>query len=387
MQSLVSYDPLDEATLADPYPVLARLRDESPVFWHQGMGCWCLTRYADCVAVLRDHERFARDQRRAGTRVPAAGLSVQSLDPPEQSAVRSLFTSAVRAQDLGGIEHRAARRLEAIISGLAGRAGFDVMTEIAAPLSIAVICDVLGVDEPDAGSFTAASDAIMRSMDAGLDPATREAGRQGRAELTALVEAWFAASGRPGVLSPARAHAAGLPAGTGECVRNTARVMFQGGYSTMTAAIGNAVRVLLDEPSALEQMRDPAVLRTGAEELIRYDGPVQGTSRVALVTSRIGGVTVQAGDIVLALLAAANHDPAQFPDPGRLALDRWPNQHLGYGWGTHSCIGAPPARAVLRALIRVLRDQPALMRAAGMPRRRRTATMRAFDSLPATFRP
>jgi cytochrome P450 len=163
--------------------------------------------------------------------------------------------------------------------------------------------------------------------------------------------------------------------------------MFQGGYSTMTAAIGNAVRVLLDEPSALEQMRDPAVLRTGAEELIRYDGPVQGTSRVALVTSRIGGVTVQAGDIVLALLAAANHDPAQFPDPGRLALDRWPNQHLGYGWGTHSCIGAPPARAVLRALIRVLRDQPALMRAAGMPRRRRTATMRAFDSLPATFRP
>src|SRR5215469_7819949 len=104
MQALVSYDPLDEATLADPYPVLARLREDSPVFWHEGMRCWCLTRYADCVAVLRDHQRFARDQRRAGTEVPAAGLSVQSLDPPGQSPVRGLFTSALRAQDLGAIE-------------------------------------------------------------------------------------------------------------------------------------------------------------------------------------------------------------------------------------------------------------------------------------------
>jgi cytochrome P450 len=373
--------------LADPYPVLARLRDESPAFWHEQMGTWCLTRYADCTAVLRDHRRFARDRRRAGAGVSGAALSVQSLDPPEQSAIRGLFVNAVRAQDLSGIERRAAARLTALLPALQGRAEFDVMTEIAAPLAASAVCDVLGVREPDPGSFAAVSDAIMRSMDAGLVPAARAAGEAAREELSALVGSWFDGAPGPGVLAHVREHAGSLPAGAEPYLRNTARVMFQGGYSTVTAAAGNCAGVLLDHPDALEPMRDPAVLGTGAEELARYDGPVQATSRTALEDIDFGGVTVRAGQVVTVLLAAANRDPAQFPEPGRLLLAREPNRHLGYGWGTHSCIGAAPTRAVLRALVRVLLDQPAPLRAAGPARRRRTATMRAFEALPATFRP
>lgn len=385
MPSLTSYDPLDPATLANPYPVLAALRESSPVFWHEGMRCWALTRYSDCLAVLRDHERFARDRRRAGAVVPEPSLSVQSLDPPKQAPVRSLFMNALRAQDLDAIERRARHRLAARFDQLADRAEFDVMAEVAAPLSVAVISDLLGVDEPDVGSFAAVSDAIMRSMDVGLDPAMVEPGRIARQELSALVQSWFRTSGRPGLLSHVREHARpSTDADLDLCVRNTARVMFQGGYSTMVAAVGNAVHTLLRHPAALERMRD-AALRTGVDELVRFDGPVQGTSRIATAPAEIGGVAVNASETVLILFAAANHDPAQFPEPERLLLDRSPNRHLGYGWGTHSCIGTAPAQSALRALVSSLLEHPVPLRAAGPPRRRRTATMRAFDVLPVTF--
>lgn len=388
MLSQPVYDPLDPTTLDNPYPRFAGLRENTPVFWHEGFRSWCLTRYADCVAVLRDHERFARDRRRTGTVVPEPSLSVQSLDPPEQAGVRSLFTNALRAQDLVAVEHRARRRLASVFGRLTDGAEFDLMAEVAAPLSVAVVSELLGVAEPDIGSFAAVSDAIMRSMDAGLDPATVEPGRAARQELSVLVESWFRDSGRPGLLAHVRQHADQIAGTDVEVyVRNTARVMFQGGYSTMTAAIGNAVHTLLRHPDAVERMRDAAVLRTGVDELVRFDGPVQGTSRIATAPARIGEVTVRPGETVLALFAAANHDPTQFPQPDRLLLDRSPNRHLGYGWGTHSCIGTVPAQAALRAVVASLLDHPTPLRAAGPPRRRRTATMRVFDVLPVTFRP
>ncbi|MFG1953957.1 cytochrome P450 [Micromonospora sp. NPDC048830] len=380
-----SYDPLDTAVLENPYPVLADLRAHTPVCWHPGMRAWLLTRYADCVAVLRDHTRFARDRRRAGAEVPAPSLSVQSLDPPDQASVRSLFMNALHAQDLHAIEARARRLLAARFDRLAGCASFDVMAEVASPLAVTVISDLLGVTSPDVATFGRVSDAIMRSMDGGLDPSVVEPGRVAREQLSALVESWFQTSGRPGLLAHVRAHA---PASEVQelYVRNTARVMFQGGYSTLVAAVGNAVHTLQKHPTALDRMRDAAMLRTGVDELVRYDGPVQGTSRIAMATCQIGGVTVTAGQTVTVLFAAANHDPEQFPQPDQLVLDRFPNRHLGYGWGSHSCLGTVPAQMALRALVTSLLHHPAPLVTAGVPRRRRTATMRTFETLPAAFR-
>ena len=319
--------------------------------------------------------------------MPEPNLSVQSLDPPEQATVRSLFMNALHAQDLAAVERRAQLRLAVVFDKLTDRTEFDVMTDVAAPLAVAVVSDLLGVEEPDIGSFASISDAIMRSMDAGLDPATVEPGRIARQELSALVESWFRSSERPGLLAHVRQHSGQASESDLDLyVRNTARVMFQGGYSTMTAAIGNVVHTLLRHPDTLERMRDPAMLRTGVDELVRFDGPVQGTSRIATSPAQIGDVEVQAGETVLTLFAAANHDPAEFLYPDRLSLDRSPNRHLGYGWGTHSCIGTAPAQTALRALVSSLLEHPTPLREAGPPRRRRTATMRVFDVLPATFR-
>lgn len=378
------YDPLDDEILRNPYRVLAELRLSEPVFWHEGMGSWALTRYADSVRVLRDHATFARDPRRAGGAVPEPSLSVQTLDPPQQSRVRSLFMTALRAEDLIGLEDRARRLVRERLSQLAGAGVFDVMAEIAVPLSVAVVADLLGVEPPPYEEFAAVSDAIMRSMDGGLNPALVEPGRVARHQLSDLVNCWFTASSRPGLLAQVRqATAPDADASARLYVKNTARVMFQGGYSTMAAAVGNAMHSLLDHPGTLEQMRDLALLATGVDELVRFDGPVQGTTRTAVRSCLIGGVDIAAGQKVVPLFAAANRDPVAFERADELVLDRSPNRHLGYGWGPHSCIGATAAQAGLRALVAALNDYPARLTAAGDGVRRRTATMRAFDTLPA----
>ena len=265
---------------------------------------------------------------------------------------------------------------------------FDVMADLAVPLSLSVVTDLLGVDVPDVDSFVEVSETIMRSMDAGIAPTTVNPGLWAREELNRLVDGWFRASGRSGLLSHVREHSSAHDDETlARYVRNTARVMFQGGYSTMVAAVGNLVHTLLRHPWVLEVLQDPAVLRPGVDELIRFDGPVQGTSRFAIGDCEIGGATVHAGEIVLVLFAAANHDPAQFEEPDQLVLDRSPGRHLGFGWGTHACIGTMSAHAALRALIVASREQPRVLRRAGPARRRRTATMRTFEWLPVTLRP
>ncbi|WP_172388015.1 cytochrome P450 [Streptomyces sp. MNP-20] len=377
------YDPLDAQILRDPYPVLAELRRTTPVFWHEGMSSWALTRYADCVRVLRDHGTFARDPRRAGSTVPGPSLSVQTLDPPQQSQVRSLFMTALRRQDLRSIEERARALLLGRLDELAGGGVFDVVSEIAVPLSVTVVADLLGVEPPPYAEFAAVSDAIMRSMDGGLDPSLVEPGRIARRTLSDLVDSWFAASARSGLLAQVRAAEPGADALARLCVKNTARVMFQGGYSTLAAAVGNTVSTVLARPEALGQLRDCTLLGTGVDELVRFDGPVQGTTRTAVRACRLGPADILPGQKVVVLFAAANRDPEAFSDADQLVLDRVPNRHLGYGWGPHSCIGSTVAQAGLRALITALTDHPARLAAAGDGVRRRTATMRAFDTLPA----
>ncbi|MEU9891846.1 cytochrome P450 [Sphaerisporangium sp. NPDC051011] len=381
------YDPLDAKILRDPYPVLDELRQSKPVFWHEGMGSWALTRYRDCVRVLRDHATFARDPQRTGGTVAEPSLSVQTLDPPQQGHIRSLFMTALRAQDLTSIEARAHCLVRGRLDALAGAGAFDVVSEIAVPLSVAVVADLLGVEPPPYAEFAAISDAIMRSMDGGLDPSLVEPGRIARQQLSDLVDSWFAASARPGLLARVRAAEPGADALVRLYVKNTARVMFQGGYSTMAAAVGNAVHTLLTHPEALHRMRDRVLLGTGVDELVRFDGPVQGTTRVAVRACRIGAVDIRPGQKVVPLFAAANRDPAAFPGADRLVLDRTPNRHLGYGWGPHSCIGTTVAQVGLHALVAALNGSLARLVAAGEGVRRRTATMRAFDTLPVVLRP
>ncbi|MFH9968553.1 cytochrome P450 [Streptomyces mirabilis] len=388
MTSPAGYDPLDEATLADPYPQLADLRAQTPVAWHEGMECWLITRYEDCMRVLRDHETFARDPRRLGIQVPDAHLSVQVLDPPQQAGVRSLFMTALHAQDLDALQDRLRQMIRELLAQFAARPVVEAMRELAQPVALAAIAGLLGVTPPPLDEWAEISDTIMRSMDAGLNPELTEPGRRARAQLSHLVASWFTTTGQPaGLLGHVRARTAGARPEQAAYVRHTARVMFQGGYSTLTAALGNLLHTLAHHPEILPALRErPGLVHTAVDELVRFDGPVQGTTRLAATDITIGDTAVRRGEKVTVLVAAANRDPQTFVTPDRLVLDRTPNRHLGYGWGTHACLGTVMAQRVLAALVDTLLDTQVLPRPAGPAPRRRTATMRTFARLPLSLK-
>lgn len=383
--SPLRYDPLDPGTLASPYALYARLREETPVFWHEQLASWVLTRYRDCRDVLRDHALFARDRRRVGEDVPEFRQSVQSLDPPDQTSLRGLFINSLRAQDLDGIGRRARLQVADIFDRMSSRAEFNWMTEVAAPVSLSITAELLGVEEPELAPYVQISDALARRMDYGLLPGVVETGDRARKQFNALVDSWFETNDRPGTLHDVRKNAAKarLPE---HYIRNTTSVTFNASFGTVYATAGNVALTLLQHPEALARLRDERLLDTGVDELIRFDGPAQGTSRVATGRTTIRGTVIEPGQTVLTLMAAANRDPEQFPRPDELVLDRSPNPHLGFGWGPHACLGTIFGQLAVKQLVLGLLDADAPLRLAGTPERRRTATVRSLDRLPVTFR-
>ncbi|MFJ2808109.1 cytochrome P450 [Kitasatospora sp. NPDC087271] len=395
MKLPVRYDPLDSSTLADPYSVYAELRASEPVHWHEKMQSWVLTRYRDCQMVLQDPAVFATDWRRAGESVSEPWLSLQTLDPPDHGPLRSLFMNALRAQDLEAVGEQGEALVGSLLDGLEGRAEFDLMSEVVEPLALATISELMGIEQPDVRTFAAISDAIVRSMDAGLAPETagdgietgaelRKLGIEARGRLSEMVESWFTANPRPGLL----AHVAGNRAEVDVAdsfVRNTVRVVFQSGYSSIVAGAGNAMLALLENPDKFEAMRDPALLSSGFDELMRYDASVQGTSRIVTEPVVVGSVQLKRGDVVVVLFGAANRDPEKFTRPDEIILDRTPNQHMAFGRGPHTCVGNLFTQVTLQALIKAILRRPTRLRMAGEPLRQRTATMRYLATLPVAF--
>ncbi|MFD5515809.1 cytochrome P450 [Streptomyces sp. NPDC127066] len=355
------------------------------MFWSERFGSWIVTRYADCHDVLSDVDNYASDWRRAGHEAPpTAALSMQELDPPDHTPVRRLFTTAFRDQDLDGIGDLAVRDSAAVFERLADAPSFDFTAEVARPVALNAVCRLLGVEPPPVAAFAELSDALVRGMDAGLLPEVLEPAMAARGRINEIMTEWFTATRRPGLLTQvlSGASTAGI---TEDAVWNNVRVLFLAGFSTTVGAAANAALALIEHPGALDRLRDPALLDSGVDELLRYDGPVQGTTRACVETTKIDDITVQRGELVLALFGAANRDPERFPSPDELLLDRRPNRHLSLGWGPHACSGAILARIVIRALVQGLLAAPAPPRLAAPPVRVPRATLRYPDRLPVTF--
>jgi cytochrome P450 len=383
--TMPTYEPLSARMLTDPYPIYSELRTESPVYWHEQMGSWVLTRYRDCWSVLRDPATFASDWRKAGYAMPGTDHpSLMMLDPPEHTPIRRLLINAVHRQDLTSLGELAEKETRAHLERMTEKASFDFVSEVARPVSVHVISRFMGIDPPDVASFFPLADAIERGMDAYLVPEAIEPARTARRRFDTMMKAWAADVSHSGLLADLlrERKAMGVPA---EAVWSTARVMFLAGFSATVASSANAVLTLLAFPDALQRMRDPELLDSGIEELLRYESPTQGTSRMCVETTAIGGVRIERGKRVLLLFGAANRDPEQFPAPDELVLDRRPNRHLAFGWGPHACAGALLAKCVLRALIYSLLELPAPPRPAGPVSRRTRATLRYPAELPITL--
>jgi pimeloyl-[acyl-carrier protein] synthase len=393
-----SFNPMDPEFLADPYPTYHRLRAEDPVHYSP-LGFWVLTRYEDVAAVLRD-ARFIKEPlaalvaARFGAEVPrGVGLSMLDRDPPDHTRLRSLVSKAFTPRVVEGLRPR----IQEIVDGLIARAeaagSMDLIEEFAYPIPVNVICEMMGVPVQDHERFKGWSLDIARGLDSIWLPPDSEIPRRSAAARHAISDyfreliAQRRASPRGDLLSALiAAEEAGDKLNEEELLATCILILIAG-HETTVNLIGNGVLALLRNPEELRRLRaSPGLITTAVEELLRYDGPVQRTARVASDDATIGGHTIRKGEMVMPFIGAADRDPAHFPEPDRLDLARADNRHIAFGWGIHFCLGAPLARVEGQIAINTLvRRLPRLAFVSDTVEYRQSLTLRGLKALPVKF--
>jgi cytochrome P450 len=357
----VQYNPFVPDVHANPYPSYERLRSEDPVHWSPMMEVWVLTRYDDMVAVLTDN-RWSADRRQTRNRFAAEAVRRQeefgpfgrtqtmlTSDPPLHTRLRRLVSKAFTPRMVEGLRPRVQEIVDELLDAVQGGGRMDVIRDLAYPLPVIVISEMLGVPPEDRDRFKHWSDEIVGALNGPF--ATQEVLERARGSVNEL------ATYMHGVIEERRREPrddlmSGLIAAEeqGQILSEdemlaTAMLLLVAGNETTTNLIGNGMLALLRNPEQMRLLRDdPSLIPTAVEELLRYDGPVQGTGRVATEPMEIDGRLVEPQQAVLCMLAAANRDPAQFERPDELDVTRQPNEHLAFGDGIHFCLGAPLAR-------------------------------------------
>ncbi|TDE43723.1 cytochrome P450 [Nonomuraea mesophila] len=355
-----------ESFRAEPYPTYARLRGQAPV--HQATGpmgseFWLISRYTEARAALND-PRLAKHPSHAPAwlhnfGVGAAdsptpvGLNMLSSDPPDHTRLRRLTMKAFTPKRVERLRPRIQQITDELIANLAGLTRFDLIEDLAFPLPIIVICELLGIPGEDRDDFRTWTRALIPpSTPEGL-ASLRTAQTEMTEYLTRLVARKRDEIDHTSDLDNLPDLVSALIVARDEYDRlsedellGTIRILLTAGHHTTVNLIGNAMLALLRHPDQLELLRARPDLLPGAiEELLRYDGPFEhATPRFATEDIEIAGVTIPAGSVVAVVLSAANRDPAYLPGPDRLDVTRTNHSHLAFGHGIHFCLGAPLAR-------------------------------------------
>jgi cytochrome P450 len=387
--------------LADPYPYYARLRSADPVHWADQLGGWVLTRYADVVAVLRSphasSERMQAARQRVAPEFEALfGLRSSSMinnDAPRHTRLRLLVNKAFTPRTVEELAPFIRTFVDKALAAAQARGRMDVMAELAFPLPATVIAEMLGVPPEDRDRFKQWSDdstAAAANLPSNLSPDVMRKSIAAFEELQTYFRGIIAqrrAEPRDDLLSALiKAQEEGDRLSEEELLAN-AVLLLNAGHETTTNLIGNGTLALLRHPDQVRRLRDdPALIPSGVEELLRYDSPVQFTSRILKADMELGGKVLHAGQTVLLVLGAANRDPEQFPDPDRLDVGRPDNKHLAFGLGAHFCLGAPLARLEGRLVFEsLLRRTPELRLDGPPPRYRQNFNLRGLESLQVTL--
>lgn len=355
---------LNPANRADPYPVCAKVRDHGPIQLEDA-NLTVFSSYRDCDEVLR-HPSSASDRRKSTivqrqlqkdtTGVAARPLGPPGflfLDPPDHTRLRKLVSKAFVPKVINALQPEITKLVARLLDQIAEQGRFDVITDLAYPLPVAVICRLLGVPLEDEPKFSRASALLAQALDPfvsltgeppdGIEERMR-AGRWLREYLRGLVDERRSRPGEDLMSGLIAVEESGDQLTEDEIVA-TCSLLLIAGHETTVNLIANAVLAMLRNPgqwAALGADADRAA--AVIEETLRYDPPVQLVGRIAADDMAIGEVKVVKGDTMMLLLAAAQRDPAEFERPDVFDPDRKPFRHLGFGRGPHFCLGAPLAR-------------------------------------------
>src|SRR5215218_2260342 len=358
---------LDPANRANPYPLYARLRETPAAPLADGF--FAVSNYADIAALLHD-PRLSKDQRK--TDIPLTGAQrieprpFLFLDPPEHDRLRRLVMHQFTPARVNALHDRIVALVDELLNAHRGQSRLDVVDDLAYPLPVTVICELLGVPREDESRFHAWADTLAHSLDPDPGQKTDQAALLAGLELRDYMQ---------GLVAERRAHPrddllSGLAVGEDPAGRMddanlviTMILLLIAGHETTVNLIANGTLTLLRHQAELERLRDyPERAPVVVEEVLRFEPPVQFIARFALADIEIGGVTIPRGSGIRLMLAAGNRDPTRFVNPDRFDPDRPDNEHLGFSGGIHYCVGAPLARieghVALAALARRLVDDP-----------------------------
>jgi cytochrome P450 len=386
---VLSFDPTDTGFLADPYPTLAALREEAPVFYEESLGRWFVTRHADVRACLRDR-RLGRNFRHVGTEEEFGAepldprrqafwdterWSLLWLEPPEHTRIRKLVAAAFTPRSVESLRGPADELAWELLEPWLGRGRMELLRDYAQPYSIAVICRMLGVPTDRGRDLLDWSHAMVKMYEFDTTEEQAEAATQAAADfrdyVLELIDERRHEPQEDMVSALVEARVDGSQLSDPEIV-STIIVLLNAGHEATVNTLGNGMRALGHHAEEWQRLVEGEVPSAAAiEELIRWDPPLQLFERWVLDDGvEIAGQAVPRGEKLSLLFGSANRDPRVFADPDRFDVGREnAAEHIGFGGGIHVCIGAPLARIELEASLRALVERAPGLELVEEPRR------------------
>jgi cytochrome P450 len=396
--SAAPLDLADPAVVADPYPSFARARDLAPVQWHEDLGIWLAFTHAEANAVLRDRRlgRIWADKEPAG-RFESFNLihrnAILEMEPPHHTRLRRLISAAFARGHVERlrpwVEELAGRLVDELLEESAGSRPVDLLT-MAEQLPVAVIAELLGVPEADRPLLRPWSNAIVKMYEYERSRQREEDAECAADEFVAYLRE-LAADRRRNPGEDLVSHLVSVRDAEGDKLTEdelvtTCILLLNAGHEATVNVTANGTLALLRHPDQLRRLReDRSLVPTAIEEFMRFDSPLQLFERTATEDVEIGGITVERGQKIAALLGSANHDPAVFADPETLDVGRAENPHITFGAGVHFCIGAPLARVELQASFGALLGRTSSLELGGEPVRRPEFVIRGLAELPVVL--
>jgi cytochrome P450 len=374
---------------SNPYPFYEQLRNHDPVHWDEELGFWVLTRYSDIDALYTD-ERFSRSQglmrgfqRLSETERQIAERVYQSFsktvfyaDPPYHTHLRGLMNHAFTPRRVERLRPYIQKIVNELLDTAQAQAEIDVIHDLAYPLPVMVIAELLGLPASDRARFKKWSDDLFailgtvrhkssdlleraaQSLNEMTDYVRDLSHKRRQSPQDDLLTALLSVTADEELACP-QPHGASSFHTTGELIREqkaspalteeelvaNVNILLSTGHETTTHLIGNGLLALLQHRAQFEKLQTrPALLSAAIEEMLRYDNPVQITYRSALEDANIKGKSIRKGDLVNTIIGSANRDPRRFSNPDSFEISRNEGRHLGFGMGIHFCIGAPLVR-------------------------------------------
>jgi cytochrome P450 len=348
------YNPYSFAVHDDPYETYRRMRDHAPAYWNPELRFWALSRFTDVLEGFRDFETFSsaggialENRRSIGQAMPDFQQMIE-LDPPEHTVFRSLVSRVFTGRRVADMEDEIRRIFDRYLDAVIAHGSCDLVDDITSPYPMDVICSVLGVPEADRAGLRAHADRILIREDGSM-AIPREAADGMFGVLGYFIDDLprrRAGEGNPGLVADLLDLEVDGRALTEQELLGFCVLFVIAGHETTTKMVANSIEILSRHPEQRDRLvADPSLIPGAVEEVLRFHNSTQYMHRTLTRDLELHGEQLHAGDSVLLLIGAANHDEREFgPTAEEFDITRRPDRHLAFGYGAHFCLGAALAR-------------------------------------------